>query len=182
MSQVTEKAREEAERVEREEAEERARQEAAEEAPVELTGVAEEGPSDEQVAAMTAENERHLEALRAIMGPAAGLFEECRHCEGVGLAPRGPEPQQLDRYRTCPTCQGFAFVLTGAQETATWQVACPSCGGRGFQEKQTAAEGAQVPMTAPAAPAEEWGVPAWMGDPNIAPQPSPPLQPVPPPV
>jgi hypothetical protein len=164
-------ADEEAARVERELEEEAARQDAERPGTIDLDNLDPGEPSEEQMEAMGAENERHLDALRSIMGPASGLFQECKHCDGVGIAPRGPEPKQYERYRQCPTCVGFGAVLTGAQETAQATVPCPGCGGRGFQERtETAQEPATIVQPA-GQPEERWGVPSWMGDPSIGPQP-----------
>ena len=175
MSQIKELAEREAEEAERLEAEEAARREAEHEAALDLDRIAAEGPTEEQMEAVQAENERHIAALREHMGPAFGLFEECEHCQGVGVKPRGPEPVQYEAYRQCPTCLGFGQVLTGAQQTAQAAVTCPGCAGRGFQErKSTAAPVVGVTPPAPAPePTDEWGVPTWMGDPTIQPPPAP---------
>lgn len=175
MSTATEKAKEEADRIEREEAEEAARRAADDGGPIDLDQV--EGPSDQQVEAMSGENSRHMRALETIMGPALGLFEPCPHCDGVGIKERGPEPVQYDRYRQCPTCRGFGQVLTGAQavQGAMPTVACPHCGGRGYQERIGQAADAAAPAPQQAEPQESWGVPTWMGDPSIHPSPPTPI-------
>lgn len=169
MSEATEKARQEAERVEREEREREAAEAAAREGIVDIDALADDGPTEEQIEAMAEEKARHLNTLLGIMGPASAMFTECDKCDGSGLKPRGPEPKQLDRFRTCPTCDGFGRVLTGAQDTAEWQVQCPGCGGRGFQERTGQPSTAAAPAPVAQATEEEWGVPSWMGDPNIRP-------------
>lgn len=175
MSKAAELAREEAERVEREERERNGGAAADGDGVTDLDAIASEGPSEEQVAEMEAENQRHLDALREVMGPAFDLFQECPHCQGVGIGPRGPEPVQYERYRECPTCKGFGQVLTGAREPAVVAVACPGCGGRGFQERQDES-GAALPAAPPMTQHEEkWGVPSWMGDPSLSPAPVPPI-------
>lgn len=146
-------------------------------------------PSQEQLRKLEREQERHEKRVREVMGAHVAGFEPCEHCGGVGLLPPGPKPQTHENYKPCETCNGFGRVLTGSQRPGNEDVDCPSCRGRGYLERLDANGQpivAQVPSAAAIAPAPvapvalepaelngakqgegTWGVPAWMGDPNL---------------
>lgn len=146
-------------------------------------------PSEKQLRALDRETTRHEAKVREIMGAHVAGFDACDHCGGVGLVPPGPRPQTHENYKACDTCNGFGRVLTGSQRPGNEDVDCPSCRGRGYLERLTESGQPVVPATpsaaaiapAPVAPValeqadlnggkqgdEVWGVPAWMGDPNL---------------
>lgn len=146
-------------------------------------------PTDDQLRKLDNEQRRHENRVREIMGAHVAGFDACDHCGGVGLVPPGPRPQTHENYKACDTCNGFGRVLTGSQRPGNEDVDCPSCRGRGYLERLTESGQPVVPATpsaaaiapAPVAPValeqadlnggkqgdEVWGVPAWMGDPNL---------------
>lgn len=146
-------------------------------------------PTQAQLRRLEREQERHEKRVHEVMGAHVAGFEACEHCGGVGLLPPGPKPQSHSNYKACETCRGFGRVLTGSQRPGNEDVDCPTCRGRGYLEKldqqgqplvpdqPTAAAIAPVPVAVVALEAgdlnggsgnsEQWGVPAWMGDPNL---------------
>lgn len=148
-------------------------------------------PTDEQLAALDAENRRHEAKLHEVMGAFIAGFEPCEQCAGSGLAPPNPAPVGNPNYRTCSTCRGWGQVLTGSIRSGNEVTDCPDCRGRGYVERLDSS-GAPLGSTAPppaisVAPppaeldaggiaearpeqeAERWGVPSWMGDPTVKP-------------
>lgn len=145
-------------------------------------------PTDKQWRELGKENERHEAAVHRIMGAFVAGFETCEACGGSALTPPGPPapaPKPHEWFKTCDTCNGFGQVLTGSLRAGNEARDCPTCLGRGYLEaldEQGAplagANGAQSPPAelppvassdAAAAPAagERFGVPSWMGDPNL---------------
>lgn len=146
-------------------------------------------PTNAQFRALGKESDRHAAAVRKIMGPFAEGMVECEHCSGMGLAPAGPEPQTHAFFKQCGTCAGFGLVLTGSSRPGNESRDCPECRGRGYLEALSesgaplAEAGAQPPAPGPSpAPAivpppaesaanghveQRFGVPSWMGDPNL---------------
>jgi hypothetical protein len=145
-------------------------------------------PTDKQWRELGKENERHEAAVHRIMGEFVAGFETCDGCGGSGLTPPGPPapaPKPHEWFKTCDTCNGFGQVLTGSLRAGNEARDCPTCLGRGYLEaldEQGAplagANGAQSPpvelspvpngagAVAPAA-GDRFGVPSWMGDPNL---------------
>jgi DNA-directed RNA polymerase subunit RPC12/RpoP len=146
-------------------------------------------PSAKQLRDLAKENDRHVEAVRKIMGGFVEGFVGCEKCDTIGLEPPGPKPRSHDFYQACATCNGFGQVLTGSLEAQYAAIACPDCGGRGFLEamvdntpaaelvKQLRAQRAAAPAApelvqpivpqAPAGGEVTFGRPTWMGDPQL---------------
>lgn len=129
------------------------------------------GPTPEQVEKLEKEHDRHHKALERIMGPAFSMFHECEACEGQGITVGEPAPQLQtnDRYKVCGSCSGYGVVLTGAINESNRVVSCPGCAGRGFLERLTPPQAAPTPNVEMTQTPEEYGTPAWMGDPDIRP-------------
>lgn len=164
---------------------------AAELERAELPATGEAEPSRKQLAALDAEQRRHVGRVQSIMGGYVAGFEECEHCAGIGLVPPGPKPQTHEHFRACETCAGFGEVLTGSRRAGNESRDCPGCGGRGYVEAldesgmplagrpagTVAGGSASAPAQGPgdgsngqpASAADRFGVPAWMGDPNLSP-------------
>ncbi len=131
-----------------------------------------------------AELERHEREVREIMGPWMPGYVICPECSGVGLAPPQPEVRDSPLFRACPDCNGYGKVKTGALNPEHAHRDCPTCKGRGYQEK-IAADGTPLagipgvpdatapelpPATPPAGNGDEgatFGTPSWLGDPNL---------------
>lgn len=146
-------------------------------------------PTAKQLKELDKANERHVAAVRGIMGAFVDDFVPCAKCDSMGLEPAAPQPKAHDFFRACGTCNGYGRVLTGSLDEQNADVACPDCGGRGYLEmlldntpavelvKQLRAQRATVqqgdlapPVAAPQpAPALDvgFGRPAWMGDPTV---------------
>jgi hypothetical protein len=147
-------------------------------------------PTREQLRELDVETERHEQRVHEIMGAFVEGFVACERCYGQGIVPPAPQPQPFESYKACPTCAGWGQVLTGSIRAGKELIDCPGCAGRGYVERLNSSGGALTPSagapaTVPAAPnleqpeaeqngsgapAEEvWGVPSWMGDPNLRP-------------
>jgi len=146
-------------------------------------------PTEKQLRDLDRETTRHVEKVRTIMGPFVAGFAECEKCSGYGIVPPGPEPRDNPMFKACETCNGFGEVFTGSLREGHTSRNCPACAGRGYLEAldstgRPLAEGgaaAALPVipTPPPAPQLEpmevsqggtetrFGVPAWMGDPNL---------------
>lgn len=146
-------------------------------------------PTAKQLKSLDAEQGRHEQRVRQIMGAYVDGFEACRECSGVGLVPPGPTPQTHELFIPCETCAGFGEVLTGSLRQSYEQRDCPACLGRGYLERLepdgspvAPPSGTQAtpppaasqlpppdqfeqPAPPPARPS--YGVPAWMGDPQL---------------
>lgn len=176
MSRVSELAAAEAAAAEAEQPDEDEEEQAAEEEqagqPAEPEPAAEPGHDAEALAKqLDREASRHERAVAKIVGAELPLTP-CAMCDSLGYMPPGSEvPPAADWTRTCPACAGHGVRLTGSRVPASLTVECRACGGRGFQERTEtpAPTGVQLASSEPAAGngAEQWGVPAWMGDPNI---------------
>lgn len=153
------------------------------------TADAEEHPAEPESKGRRSKSpqEQFQAAFSAFVKKAAACFEitpadvvVAPHPGVVGIMlPGFAEPRTHDNYKTCATCNGIGEVLTGAvtgKHEKDWHV-CPDnrCKGNGYWTKAAAVE--QRPATGPLAvqpPAVDNGeyaeAPAWMGDPNLAPQ------------
>lgn len=146
-------------------------------------------PSRRELQAFAREQERHEQVIRELMGADVAAFVPCSHCQGIGLTPPEPEPRTHEHFKACETCAGYGAVLTGSRRQGNELRDCPACGGRGYLEALNSqgqplaggqgmpvpnAGGAvvlPVPEVAPpangAASEVTFGVPTWMGDPNV---------------
>lgn len=145
-------------------------------------------PSAKQLKALENELVRHEKRVHEVMGEFAAGMVTCDKCNGIGLTEPGepePELQPHEWFKACPTCAGVGVVKTGSVRPGNATVDCPACRGRGYLEALkdgqplASAPSLAAPAPAPAdattppagAPAEtgelEFGVPAWMGNPNL---------------
>jgi hypothetical protein len=120
-----------------------------------------------QMKAMGREYDRHAKALERIIGEDFAMLAPCDHCGGLGFAP----PVTLrphKNFRACETCNGFGDVLTGSRKEGNATQPCPVCAGRGYLERleQPAAPLAPQQPNGPQ-PQPEYGVPSWMGNPQV---------------
>lgn len=133
MSRATELAKAEAEAVEAVEAQDEA--DADLEAAVaaeDADRAADDGPSIEaSLKAFEKENERHLEALEAIMGDDFEAMVTCENCNGVGFRPADPYKRDPN-LATCQACDGYGILVTGSLNPEKAVQACMTCGGNGF--------------------------------------------------
>lgn len=176
MSRVTELAAAEAAAAEAEQPDEEEEEQAGEEQAGEQPAEPEGEPEPEADASALAkqldrEASRHERAVAKIVGAPLPLTP-CPMCDSLGYMPPGSEvPPAADWTRTCPACAGHGVRLTGSRVPAAMTVECRACAGRGFQERAETPAPAQVAAVEqaaqPANGAESWGVPAWMGDPNL---------------
>ena len=75
-----------------------------------------------------------------------------------------------EKYRRCPVCNGHGAVLTGSIADGKQTADCPRCAGRGYLERlenPTPPTAEQANGTGTGDDDAAFGVPAWMGDPNI---------------
>lgn len=116
------------------------------------------------------EIERHLTRMADLLGPTAEQYEPCEECGAAGIRIPGPKMLTNERYRACPTCEGWGKVLTGSKDPQYVATNCPTCMGRGFQERVSEPQGGgeQVQQVEPTG--DGFGTPAWMGDPNVKPR------------
>lgn len=148
-----------------------------------------EEPSAKQLKALDAECVRHAKRVHEVMGEFVSGFVACEACDGHGLTPPGPpppRPQTHEWFKACETCQGFGEVLTGSIRDGQTSRDCPTCKGRGYLEaldgsgaalaSQESAVAAGIPAPPPPAEpppasangaAQTFGVPAWMGNPEL---------------
>lgn len=145
-------------------------------------------PTAKQLKALENELVRHEKRVHEVMGEFAAGMVTCEHCNGIGLAePSEPEPelQPHEWFQPCATCDGIGVVLTGSKRPGNATVDCPACRGRGYLEAldangnplAAAPSLAAIPHPEELAPAPAadngaaagltFGVPAWMGDPNL---------------
>lgn len=175
MSKVTELVEREAAEAERDDVRvgDEAAAAGAEQASPAAGEVADGEPSQQQVDQLERAIGDHLDRVRAVMGDNVAGFSPCSTCGGMGLEPPDPPIVQWNAFRMCAGCNGYGQVLTGARNQANAAVDCPRCGGRGFEQRTSAAPPAPpttaATVEAPAVVADEWGVPSWMGDPAIRP-------------
>lgn len=158
-------------------------------APVEQPKAGASEPSKKQLDALEKELVRHEKRVHEVMGEFASGMVTCATCGGIGLAEPGepePELQPHEWFIECEKCAGIGLVLTGSKRPGNSTVDCPGCRGRGYLEAirdgQPLASGPSLAAPAPAelatgetpaiaAPAESpltFGVPPWMGDPNLS--------------
>lgn len=87
------------------------------------------------------------------------------------MVPGALDLRENDKFRRCPTCNGHGAVLTGSVADGQQTADCPRCGQRGYLERLP-----EQPASVDAAAANGngdddelagFGVPKWMGDPNI---------------
>lgn len=163
MSEISEKARAEAERVEAEEAEtgqdESPEQEEApaEPEPQEPEPVVDEALLAARDRALTQEDKRHQTALGKAFGDEWPEHVRCGLCDGIGFLPpelaRGLTAAQWEQvvetavsltvieyvqdpnYETCPTCHGLAKTFSGAKPPNDPLKMCDGCGGQGYVQK-----------------------------------------------
>lgn len=195
MSDTTELAEHEAAAAEAEEEtpDEDELDEPADEPVDEQTPPATGEPSKAQLREFDAEQERHEQELRRIMGAYVEGFVACDHCSGIGLVPPSPQPRTHPWFVACRTCAGYGNVLTGSLDPGHESVACPECGGRGYLEAvnsagtplaEVAKAAGGLPPLAPSSAAEladaganghtggelepaGFARPTWMGDPSL---------------
>lgn len=146
-------------------------------------------PSPRRRAQLEHHLEEHFATVREILGPFADGLTVCEVCGGLGAAPENPAPPEHDNFKACPTCHGWGKVKTGSLNSSHAERDCPRCYGRGYLERLDAGgnpvspqDGAtSAPVVTPAPVVEQsaegaagdadgtsgYGVPAWMGDPNL---------------
>lgn len=158
-------------------------------APVEQPPAGAAEPSAKQLKALENELVRHEKRVHEVMGEFAAGMVTCATCGGIGLAEPGepePELQGHEWFIECEKCAGIGLVLTGSKRPGNSTVDCPGCRGRGYLEAlrdgQPLASGQSLAAPAPAElatgetpaiaapqePALTFGVPPWMGDPNLS--------------
>lgn len=79
-----------------------------------------------------------------------------------------------EKFKRCDTCNGYGQVLTGSLAANEATANCPRCAGRGYLEKLDRLPPPPANVVAAAgngepAPADEYGVPSWMGNPQLRP-------------
>lgn len=115
------------------------------------------------------EIERHLNRMAELLGPSAEQYEPCEECGAAGIRIPGPQMKANDKYRMCPTCDGYGQVLTGSKAASHVTANCPTCMGRGFQERVAEGQTPAAPIVQPVESGDGFGTPTWMGDPEVKP-------------
>jgi hypothetical protein len=133
-----------------------------------------EGPSMELQAEQLGELMDGFEAgLRELFGIAEPLPPVPMEGMFGFMLPGTLDYRTNDKFRRCSTCNGQGEVLTGSIADGKQTANCPRCDGRGYLEKldeheqqpaasETAANGAVDPDAG-------YGVPKWMGNPDVRP-------------
>lgn len=176
MSEITEKAKAEAERVEAEEAEqaevepEQAEPTSDEPEQAEPSPAADQAALEAQDKALTAEDGRHNKALGKIYGDEWPEHVRCALCDGIGfLHPElasgltneqwaqvvGAAIAMTQRpyiedanYERCQHCDGWGQTLSGAQDPEHYTKLCDVCSGNGYiQRAPRLPQLAPVPQT-----------------------------------
>ena len=188
MPSIAEKAKAEADRVEAEEAEQQgedapAEQPAADPVEEEAAELEAETETDDSPEQMMKQLERSLanfkKALVKLFGDDEPL-EEIPQPGALGFMMPGYTAHRThENFIRCDTCNGHGKVLTGSLAGENALANCPRCAGRGYLEKMVQPQQPQtVPVvTGPTAfvtqplsnGADEYGVPAWMGNPDVRP-------------
>lgn len=138
---------------------------------VEPEAEVEQGMTDEQRAKQLGRTMDRFELeLRELFGEAEALTP-CPMDGALGfMVPGMLELKVNEKYKRCPVCNGHGAVLTGSIAEGKQTADCPRCGARGYLEKIEQGETQSTEPTngnGEAAADDGYGVPAWMGNPNI---------------
>lgn len=131
-----------------------------------------EGMSDEQLGKAIG---KLVDAFEADLRELIGAEEELTAVPMDGavgfMLPGALVYNTHEKFRRCSTCNGRGEVLTGSLADGKQTADCPRCGGRGYLEKlddePAGEEQGATNGTGAADPDAGYGVPTWMGDPNI---------------
>jgi hypothetical protein len=176
-----EAARAEAEETEAEEAEETEPTEPEPEPEPEPEAEPEAGAKERSPEAIQAEFERIVGDFHATLVGFLGATEELVPVALPGAVgfymPGAIERRTTDDFKRCPVCNGHGTVDTTSLRAGWLEEDCPRCAGRGYLKRQAAQPAPPVtpavtgptvyPAPVASEPSEEWGTPAWMGDPNV---------------
>lgn len=106
------------------------------EAAEEAEQAEQEASTQATLKALEKENARHAAAFAKALGLTADDLHDCPTCGATGFTPEPMEAApQLERdpnTDTCPVCQGYGDVLTGAKPPRERTRACTQCGGSGY--------------------------------------------------